>query len=513
MAPIASNSAWDPRKTLDVYPYTSSFTCVGKARSKDNNPRCGWIIPQHNRDYAERMFCLMEKLDPNSRQIGGYLENLARLLLCEIHQSKKYSQTDEKLYEWSGKIKYSIKRHEVETRLQLRIQNLEKELEELKRLHTNENLILNVKLESSKSQFKKLTSQVVEDLQTQLTDSEALYRSKNKEQIELTEQNGVARRDLEFAQNELGCIRVEMGLTYEELGLAQEELELTQGKLESAQVDLQHIRGDMEGTKGVLKVTQEGLERIQQDFKCSQEKLQCTQEELQRTQEESQRNQKELDQEVLLKKKFEMENSDLRTQLAASEENIRLHVDSEARLALEIRTLNIRSEVLEQHQRRIDDELQEPDGPFSGGRGTENAPETDKDSLSETQRSEGSDDSQIRRISLITQLKQQRQSSEANRALLSEQIEALATKLREAGLQIASCNEGRVSTPPYENRIADGSFQSHEPPSKHPAPPSLSGLHQGSSGQRGGQTVCAVSKGARAHIERTCSCAMIYFYV
>lgn len=466
MAPIASSSAWDPRKTLDVYPYTSSFTCVGKARSKPNNPRCGWVIPQQNRDDAEVLFYLMEKLDPNSRLIGDYLETLAHLLLCDIHQSKKYSQTDEKLYEWSGRIKYSLKRHEAETRLQLRIQNLEKELDESKGLHTKENLILNVKLESSKSQFRELTSQVVEDLQTQLTDSQASYRSKNNEHIELIEQNGVTRRDLEFAQSELGCIRVEMRSTHEALELAQEELELTQGKLESAQGELQRIRGNTEGTERVLKVTQEESKRIQKDFECSQNKLQCTQKELQRTQkesqrsqkesqrirEESQRNQEELDQEVLLKKKLEMENSDLRTQLAASEENIRLHVDSEARLALEIRTLNIRSEVLEQHQRRIDDELQKPDGPFSGGRGTKNEPETDKDSLSETQRPEGSDDPQTHRISLITQLKQQRQSSEANRALLSEQIEALATKLREAGLQIASCNESKVSAPQYEKQ-------------------------------------------------------------
>ena len=97
----AANWKWDPYRTLDLRPQSSSFTCIGAAASK-RNARCRWFICDEDCYDACAILDSMAESNPGSSDVDGSLEALSYLLLCKDYHSH---QADAKVEDWRERIR------------------------------------------------------------------------------------------------------------------------------------------------------------------------------------------------------------------------------------------------------------------------------------------------------------------------------------------------------------------------------------------------------------------------
>ena len=144
------NRVWNPCKVLDLESHAASFTCVGRAPSK-NNSRCRLThLPKSSGIENVRIILDgMARTVPSSRFTSRSLPVLARLLLCETHQY----QEREKIQTWTERISGFQVGYNENTRLVLRIVELESYLDALRKQFEDDRKETNIAQESLLSEL------------------------------------------------------------------------------------------------------------------------------------------------------------------------------------------------------------------------------------------------------------------------------------------------------------------------------------------------------------------------
>ena len=91
---------WDPKRLLNVYPDSNSFSCVATTKK---GSRCKLRPSAADRAAASGILDNMSFYDPRTARVSGYLSDLASLIQCgRWHKKPGYSQVRDLVRDWQA---------------------------------------------------------------------------------------------------------------------------------------------------------------------------------------------------------------------------------------------------------------------------------------------------------------------------------------------------------------------------------------------------------------------------